>query len=134
MVFSTCPVACNTLFWSLAKLIFIGYCSVGAHAGKYIDWHRNYGVGGLYETLFHPTNDVDIKRLLVSTNSSLQGLDKLSKSPKIQDVEFMSGLQALKDIVDKAATNGRRLRPCKLKVIHMFLFSAKVALIFLRAH
>ena len=67
-------VACNTLIRSLLVSLIV----IGAHAGKYIDWHRNYGVGGLYETVFHPTNDV--KKLLISTNSSLQETSTVDKT------------------------------------------------------
>jgi FAD binding domain len=59
----------------------------------YISYPKNDGVGGPCATIFHPTNDVKIKQYAV------------------QDQDFLSGLQALKDIVAKASSDGMRLRP-----------------------
>jgi FAD binding domain len=60
----------------------------------YISYPKNAGVGGPCETIFHPTNNVKIKSKYAT-----------------QDQEFASGLQALKDIVNKASSDGMRLRP-----------------------
>lgn len=64
--------------------------STGEH---YISYPKNAGVGGQCETIFYPTNDVKIKQY------------------QVQDQEFMSGLKALQEIVEKASSDGMRLRP-----------------------
>jgi FAD binding domain len=78
-------------------LLLAGYCCFGAVAGNfYINYHVNAGVGGPYEKLFTPTNNV------VQTNP---------ENNRIQSEEYTSGLQALKDIVRQASSDGKRLRP-----------------------
>jgi tmRNA-binding protein len=73
--------------------------SSGDDGGVYINWHLNTGVGGPYRKTFYPSNN--------STSSQ----DHKIEARETQDQEFMTGLQALKDIVDKAAEDGMRLRP-----------------------
>jgi FAD/FMN-containing dehydrogenase len=78
-------------------LLVAGYCCLTAFAvSKYINYHFNAGVGGPYELLFSPKNDVD---------------EKPRKNNRIQNIEYKSGLQAIKDAVKKASNDGKRLRP-----------------------
>jgi len=59
----------------------------------FVNWHYTIDVGGHFEKKFRPGNNVT-----------------LLKGEAIQDREFLSGLHALQEIVQQAATDGKRLR------------------------
>jgi FAD binding domain len=60
----------------------------------YLNYNRNNGVGGPYEEMFYPTNNV------------INPQD--AREPQNEDLT--AGLQGLKDIVAKAASEGKRVR------------------------
>jgi FAD/FMN-containing dehydrogenase len=115
-------------------LLMAGYCCMGGvHAGEkvFVNWHFNRGVGGPYDTIFHPTNNIndtngdkvenEQDKMIdaaeayseVTPQTQKEGLDfpLLTNPLDPQNVDFKSGLQGLKDIVEKATTDGKRLRP-----------------------
>jgi hypothetical protein len=89
-----------------------GLYTIQKNNGIYINWHKNPGTGGPFETVFYPTNDgyVFIDNDDDDNNNNNKGRGKKFET---QDQEFKSGLNALKDIVEKALRDGKRLRPCK---------------------
>jgi FAD binding domain len=93
------PVTCYGLIGSLLTLLLARHCR---SVGVYINWHLNPGIGGPYLQTFYPTND-NIDNRSVSQNKKVEALET-------QDEEFMTGLKALKNIVNKVAKSGKRLR------------------------
>ena len=57
----------------------------------WLNWHRSINVGGDYEDIFYPKNS-------------------FGEGARSQNVEFLSGLSELQDIVKKAEEDGKRLR------------------------
>jgi hypothetical protein len=61
--------------------------------GHFLNFHKTLSVGGSVERIFKPTNGI-----------------LLSPGELIQNQEFLSGLQAVRDAIATAETDGKRLR------------------------
>jgi len=61
----------------------------GGHHNEYVDWAFDYGVGGPYEKMFSPRNSV---------------------SGATQSIDFMTGLEHIKNVIAEAGTAGKKLR------------------------
>jgi hypothetical protein len=92
-------------------LLFAGIGRGLTKGDHYINWHVNLAVGGKYEKMFYPSNGIDVTSsdrddtTFVSPN-----FDKKEDVPNVQDEEFKTGLNELKDIVNQAQVDGKHLR------------------------
>jgi hypothetical protein len=106
-----------------------------AREKEFVNWHFNRGVGGPYHTIFHPTNGINDPNgttfnweeqhqqdEMIDTAETNHSEETTTQAQNVlfplltyplqpQDVGFRSGLKGLKDIVEKAASEGKRLRP-----------------------
>lgn len=99
--YSRSIVACNAFYLYAG---FILTLLLSADAIDFLNWNMVDGVGGPFEGLFYPSNNVNYKYI----SDSGSGFPEV---PFTQNEEFLSGLQGLKDIIAIAAREGKRLRP-----------------------
>jgi hypothetical protein len=90
-----------------ALLLYVGFAwtlLLSVDAIDFLNWNMVEGVGGPFEGLFFPSNNVDYEYIAESG-------DGLPAVPYTQNEDFRSGLQGLKDIIAIAARERKRLRP-----------------------
>jgi hypothetical protein len=90
-------------------LLFAGIGRCITKGNFYINWHVNLAVGGTYEKMFYPSNGMDVSSNRDKSSVS-PNFDKKEDIPNVQDQEFKTGLNELKDIVNQAQVDGKHLR------------------------
>jgi hypothetical protein len=99
--YSRSSAACNMLYLHAGFFLTL---ILSASAIDFLNWNMVNGVGGPFEGLFYPSNNVDYKYI----SDSGSGFPEV---PFTQNEDFLAGLQGLKDIIAIAAQGGKRLRP-----------------------
>lgn len=100
--YSRSSVTCNALLLYVSFVLTLLLLS--AHAMEFLNWNMVEGVGGPFEGLFFPSNNVDYEYIADSGSG-------FPEVPYTQNKDFRAGLQGLKDIIAIAAQEGKRLRP-----------------------